>query len=89
MRVIYSFIFDRITDPLGLPIYFLWEYLILAIIGKIGYKIAYSASPGGRFGSEIHWFVRIISYIFLWAITYSVIWIIKLFIAHWKMILNI
>lgn len=83
MKVIYSFIFDRLTDPLGLPISPLWEYLILAVIGAVAFGIAWDASPGGEWGSEIHWGVRLIAFFALWAITYAVIWVIKQVIAYW------
>lgn len=83
MRVVFGFIFDRITDPLGLPISPLWEYIILAVIGAVAFGIAWDASPGGRWGSEIHWSVRLIAFIALWAVTYAVIWVGKFLIAHW------
>ena len=33
----FKFIFDLLTDPLGLPIEWYYEYLILAAIGTIAY----------------------------------------------------
>ncbi len=89
MRAIYSFLFNRITDPLGLPISPVWEFVLLAIISFVAFKIAFSASPGGRLGSEIHWFFRVIAFVVLWAIVYVVIWGGKLIVANWKMILII
>lgn len=83
MKVIYSLIFDIITDPLGLPISWIWELLILIGIEIIAGKIAWDASPGGLFGSEIHWFVRILAFVIIWAIVYAVIWTAKLIIKHW------
>lgn len=83
MKEILSFIFDRLTDPLGLPISPLWEYLILLVIGEIAFRIAWEASPGGLGGSIIHWIVRAITYIVIWAIVYAVIWTGKFIIAHW------
>ena len=83
MRPIYSFIFERLTDPLTLPINPLWEYVILLIIGKIAFKIAWDASPGGFFGSTIHWSVRAIAMVAIWAVTYAVIVAGQFVIAHW------
>ena len=35
-----KFLFGILTDPLGLPIDAIWEYLILAVIGAIAFVIA-------------------------------------------------
>lgn len=43
------------TDPLGLPIAPVWEFVILLIVGEIVHEIAYWVSPGGTFGSLIYW----------------------------------
>lgn len=43
MREIFSFIFGKFTDPLGLPIEWYWEWIILADIGFTAYIIAYKA----------------------------------------------
>ena len=40
MSVIYSLIFDLITEPLGLPIDWYKEYLIMLIVGIIAYEFA-------------------------------------------------
>ena len=42
MSAIFKFLFERATDPLGLPINTLYEYIILAVIGAVAYGIAYS-----------------------------------------------
>lgn len=83
MRPIYSLIFDILTDPLGLPISPLWEYIILLVIGGIAFRIAWDASPGGFGGSTIHWIVRVIAFVAIWAVTYAVIAAAKFVIAHW------
>lgn len=59
----YKLIFELLTDPLGLPINDLWEYLILLIIGAISFSVGWEVSPGGRFGSIIHWCVRLIAFL--------------------------
>lgn len=79
----YKFIFSLVTDPLGLPIHFIWEYLILLVINKLAFKIAWEVSPGGIFGSEIHWLVRLISFVILWAILRAIIVVINFVIANW------
>ena len=39
----FKFIFEILTDPLGLPIEWYWEYLILAVIGAAAYAIPLTA----------------------------------------------
>ena len=41
MSAIFKFLFERATDPLGLPINALYEYIILAVIGAVAYGLAY------------------------------------------------
>ncbi len=98
MRAVFSFLFDRLTDPLGLPIAPLWEYLILFAIGGIAYLVAYTFVGDlyandeihlGCTGSILHWFVRFIVFLAIWAITYAIIWLVKLIFAHWVAILCI
>lgn len=79
----YKLIFEFLTEPLGLPIQWYWEYIILGIIGLIAFKIAWEVSPGGRFGSEIHWLVRIVTFVVLWAIARGTIVAIKWLISNW------
>lgn len=56
--------FELLTEPLGLPIEWYYEYIILAIIGIISYRIAYSKVgdmyqggfiDGRTSGSFFHW----------------------------------
>ena len=82
-----KFLFGLLTDPLGLPIDAIWEYLILAVIGAIAFWIAWKASPGGRFGSLIHWLVRLIAFIILWAIVYVIVALVQWTFANWVLIL--
>ena len=50
-----KFLYTIFTDPLGLPIDPVWEFVILLIAGEIVHEIAYWVSPGGTFGSLIYW----------------------------------
>lgn len=85
----YKFIFEIITDPLGLPISLIGEYIILLILNEIAFCIAWKASHGGICGSEIHWAVRIPTFIVLWAIIFGVISFVKWICANWIIILSI
>lgn len=98
MREVLSFLFDRITDPLGLPIAWYWEWIILAVITFAAYAIAFRAVgnlydvgviSGRSAGSAIHWFIRLIVFVVIWAVTYFVIWLAKLIFAHWLLIVSI
>lgn len=82
-----KFLFEFITNPLGLPIEWYWEYIILGLINIIAFGIAWKLSPGGRWGSEIHWGIRTIAFGVLWGITYIVIAFIKFVISHLILVL--
>lgn len=87
----FRFIFDLVTEPLGLPIDWYYEWIILGVIGYIAYLIAYDKVgslyhgdfiSGRAAGSFFHWIIRTIYFIVMWAITYGVIWIGKFVMAH-------
>ena len=84
-----KFLFDLLVDPLGLPISWVWEYIILAVIGVIAYNIAWDVSPGGPLGSLIHWVVRLGVFVALWAVTYGVIAVMQWIFANWVLVLCI
>ena len=84
-----KFLFGVLTDPLGLPIDAIWEYLILAVIGAIAFGIAWNISPGGELGSLIHWVVRLIAFVILWAIVYGIIALVQWIFANWVVVLCI
>lgn len=98
MREVLSFLFDRITDPLGLPIAWYWEWIILAIITFAAYAIAFRAVgdlydggmiSGSASGSILHWIIRLIVFVVIWAVTYFIIWLAKLIFAHWVVVVSI
>lgn len=98
MREILSFLFDRFTDPLGLPVAWYWEWIILAIISFAAYAIAFRAVgnlyndgmiSGSAAGSILHWIIRLILFVVIWAVTYFVIWLAKLIFAHWLIIVSV
>ena len=75
--------YTLLTDPLGLPIEPLWEYIILLLVGEIVHEIAFYVSPGGTFGSLIYWVTKLIAFVAIWAVLYAIVAIIKFIIAHW------
>ena len=98
MREIFSFIFDRLTDPLSLPIHPLWEYLILLIIGGIAYAVAYSivgdmyssgSISGGCLGCLFHWIIRLLLFVVIWAVTYGAIVVVQWITAHWVIVVSV
>ncbi len=82
-------IFEILTEPLGLPIDAVWEYLILLVIESIAFYIAWDASPGGKWGSEIHWGVKLIAFVMIWAVTYAIIAAVKWIFSNWVLVLCI
>lgn len=98
MREVLSFLFDRITNPLGLSIAWYWEWTILAIIAFSAYVIAFRTVgdlydggiiSGSAAGSILHWIIRLIVFVVIWAVTYFVIWLAKLIFAHWVVVVSI
>lgn len=87
----FKFIFDLATEPLGLPIEWYYEWIILLIINEMAYQVAYdkvgilyhSGSISGRSaGSFVHWIIRTVVFVAVWAVTYGVIWIGKFVLAN-------
>lgn len=87
----FQFIFDLITEPLGLPIEWYYEWILLAIIEGIAYRVAYDKVgslyrgkhiSGSVLGSLFHWFIRTVYFVFMWAVTYALIWFVKFVVAH-------
>ena len=98
MSIIFKFMFGRLTDPLGLPINALYEYIFLAVIGEIAYDIAYSEVgdmyhggliSGRTEGSFFHWLIRFILVVGLWLLTYGAIQGYFFVTANWQIILMI
>ncbi len=91
----FKFIFDFLTEPLGLPIEWYWEYIILAVVGTIAYYLAYNKVgdfyddgliSGSSAGSFFHWIIRSVYFIVMWAVVYLVIAVGKFIIANWQLI---
>ena len=78
-----KFLYTILTDPLGLPIEPIWEFIILLIIGEIVHEIAFLVSPGGTFGSLIYWVTKLLVFVAIWAILYGIIATINFVILHW------
>ena len=96
MRELFSFIFDRFTDPLGLPIETWKEWIILGVIGVVAYNVAFQSVgnlyrsgsiSGSAAGSFLHWTIRIGVFVAIWAVAYGVISVGKFVITHWVTIL--
>ena len=94
MNIIFKYVFERITDPLGLPINALYEYIILTVIGAIAYGIAYSKVgdmyhggliSGRTEGSFFHWLIRLI----LWLLAYGAIQGYYFMTANWQIVLMV
>ena len=75
--------YTLLTDPLGLPIEPLREYVILLIVGEVVHEIAWRTSPGGTFGSLIYWVTKLIAFVVIWAVLYGIIAAVQFVRAHW------
>lgn len=98
MSVIFKFMFERLTDPLGLPLNPLYEYAILGVIGLIAYAIAYrkvgdmyhgGLIDGRTAGSFFHWLIRLFLFVVMWLAIYGVIQGYYFVTANWQIILMI
>lgn len=87
----FKFILDLVTEPLGLPIEFNYEWIILVVIGEIAYRVAYykvgdlyhsGSISGGAAGSFVHWIIRTVVFVAIWAVTYGVIRLGKFVMTH-------
>lgn len=94
----FKFLFDLLIDPLGLPIEWYYEYLILAVIGAVAYGIAYrcvgdmyhmGAIDGRTSGSFFHWLIRLILFVVFWAVTYGVIVAGRWLTENWVVVLYV
>lgn len=68
MSVVFDFIVNQLTifqDPLK-------NFILIAIITSIIFSLAWRLSPGGRFGSEIHWIFRFL-FLFIFLIVLSIV----------------
>lgn len=98
MREVFSFIFDKFTDPLTLPIEPLYEWIILGIIGIIAYVASFrivgdmydSGSISGSFlGSIFHWIIRLLIFVPIWFVIYWVIIIAQWIISNWMLVMSV
>ena len=79
----FKLFYTLLTDPLGLPIEPLWEYIILLIVGEVVHEIAWNVSPGGPFGSLIYWVTKLIAVVVIWTVLYAIIAVIQFVVAYW------
>ena len=86
-----KFLFDLITSPLSLfenPIH---NYIAMAIIGFISFKIAFAIvgelGLRGEAGSIVHWIIRLFVFAFMWFICCVAITLITFIINNWIVII--
>lgn len=85
----YKFLFELFTSELTLPIEPLHEYIILAIIGAIAFSVGWDVSPGGKWGSLIHWAVRFAVFVGLWFITGIVLMVAQWVMNNWILVVSV
>ena len=96
MREFFSFCFDQLTDPFSLPLEPITEYIILAFIGFLAYKLSFKlvgdmydakAISGSVSGSIFHWILRLAIFISLWGLANGVIAVYRFVVEHWVILL--
>lgn len=89
-------IFELFTGLLGLPIEWHWEYVILLLIGGISYIKAWNKVgdlyrsgiiSGSSTGSDLHWLIKLLWFVALWAITYALICAVRFIMNNRQIIL--
>lgn len=85
-------LFDLMTSPLSLlenPIY---NYIAMAIIGLVAFKIAFylvgELGLRGEAGSIVHWIIRIIAFVIIWMLCCVTIKIIIFIAKNWIVVLT-
>ena len=82
-----KFIFDFITSPFSLFENPFYDYIAIAVIGYIAYKIAYGivGDIGLRreVGSIAHWIIRFIVFVTIWLVSCIIIKAITFIINNW------
>lgn len=79
-----KFLYELFTNPLGLPIEPIWEWIIILIVGEVAHEIAYWVSPGGKiFGSAVYWITKFISFVAMWVVLYGLIVAIQFVAKYW------
>ena len=98
MREFFSFCFEQLTDPLSLPLDPITEYIILALLGLLAFKLAYGLVgdmydsdiiSGSIIGSFFHWLLRGIIFVVLWGITNAAITVYNFIAEHWVILFAI
>lgn len=91
-------IFNLLTESLGLPLEKNWEYIILAIIGIMAYIVAFRVVGkmydrglifGRDSGSFFHWLIRLVVFVFAWAIVCGIIIAARWIFDNWIFVLSI
>ena len=84
-------VFDLITLPFSLFENQLYNYLAMALIGAISYRIAFwSVGELGlkrRAGSDAHWIIRFIVFVTIWLICCIAIKIVTFIINNWLIVI--
>lgn len=82
-----SSLWNFLTMPFNLPISPMWSYIGMAIIGTVACVIAYrlAGAIGGSSTEKsiIHWCIRIIVFVTLWAIACSFIYLYRFIAKYW------
>ena len=80
-------VWDFLTMPFDLPINPIFSYVGMAIIGAIAFILAYriTGEIGGSSGEMtiIHWVLRLVIFVILWALVCGIIYLVRFVRDYW------
>jgi len=89
IKLLHELLTNTLTSPFHLPINPLYEFIAFLLIGAVAFRIAWNAvgrlHVRGQAGSDLHWIIRIIAYIVLWAIICGLIQSYYYFSVNWEL----
>jgi len=79
-------IFDLLTSPLNVSDNYLIDYIIMAMIGFVAFKMAFKivgdTGIRGEVGSILHWSIRCVLFLLLWFLCSIIISVVKYVTEH-------
>ncbi len=96
MSTIFSYVFEKLTDPLSLPLPWLAEWILMLIVSEAAYHVSFKKVgclyrdgwiEKKNSGSFLHWTIRFVIFFAMWACLCGVIWLGNFVLAHFAAVL--
>lgn len=79
-------LFELLVSPLSISDNYFVNYIVIALIGLIAFKVAFKIvgdiGVRGGIGSLLHWTIRIITFVLIWGFCCLAISAVKFIIEH-------